>query len=654
MLPIAPSLYTQTSGDADAACGPTPENLQRLFEVSVNASGAGSALRESNVAAVRGGTKEGTGTVSGSESGATTADEFPPLLNVSEKLLRHHQRADLTPLDDELVNAKYAEEGEDNLHRHFLIALLEFAEWDYPQRDSYIWPDFVVGLMQSPELQMEYLRTARQHPLNNGARPLSDVILFLLCAEHSGLLDEWDDERFLAEAVCTDSLCSLLENIIDFKRTGEEIFRSVCRVADCFQTDMTSLGGDASTASDGVIDLTHCQTSTVESEGTGEAPAYTPEASKGKETVMEAYLEDVQRLREKHLRVNQLIEAPLDLDAFVREWTEFTAVTTPMLPTSGTASAPMELSAARQAVDSTLVTAPIHRPHRVLLDDFIAQSRRESKKLTALSTVKYIMSGEPSGGSFSVEKAFAETSAQKGIAVAVVQVTPAAPSNSAAKSSADRRKGQHSAGTEDIDRLVSSSATKNDAAQQGSAIKSGINVSMPVTNVVELVDSDSSVQPPSSAALKSPPRSASKEAERAGWVVVYYGSHELKVPIQYCRIFTVQDDQALEILHACAYDSEKALRVVSQHLLSDKTTVAASSAGVPLELTDSATSKRGRPLLAHTVTTSECDAAINRILVSPTELDHLHGIVERFDLFFICANMFFRVNFISVFVFWFA
>lgn len=167
--------------------------------------------------------------------------------------------------------------------------------------------------------------------------------------------------------------------------------------------------------------------------------------------------------------------------------------------------------------------------------------------------------------------------------------------------------------------------------------------------VVDLVDSDTSgQQQPMCAPLvtNSPPGRSSKSGKspiiattadvaiRRESVIVYYGIQELKVPLQFCRLFTVPDDQALEILHGSAYDTEKALAVVAQLLAVDKTTATTSTMGVPLEIVDSAARRKaGRPPLAQTVTTSEADAAINRCLISPTELDHLHGIVERWDSF---------------------
>lgn len=507
---------------------------------------------------------------------AAGAEELAELLGVSATRMVHVRRSALQPLDDDLVRTKYSTRHESDVVRHYMIALVQFAEWDYPQRESYVWPEFALRLMTDPNARDEFLDTAVRHPLNTGARPLSEVILFLLCAEHIGGLEEWDDAAFLQRGQAADSVVYLLESLNEFRTTEEAMYRPFCRVADCFQVDPShyAVATPAPTAtaaaaaplpsSSIVIDLCSDSGSTTAEElersapDLGAKPAFVP-SSEGR---INAYLGEVELLRQQYVRPHQVVEAPLDVDVFVRNLEGF-------------------LRDRGQAV--VYGESPKEQYRRIWqLGHFIAHSRRLNRRYTSLCTVKYVVT--PSTGSPGVDAA-------RPVAFSSNTGTPPASAATTLVPSPTKVAGTSPADVE--------AAVLDKAAMLLASSAEALGISAP-----------------------SP-------APRERSLIVHYGQQEVKVPIKYCRLLCVPEDLALEILHECGGDTVIALQRVAELLSSEPDGPTVEGAGntavtapQPATTTTTAAGVGGKLDVAQR-------AAVNRIVTPPRELDCFHSLVTR-------------------------
>lgn len=536
---------------------------------------------------------ESSGNDSESEAGLESTTW---LIDVPRPYLRSVRRRDLSPLDEELVNAKYAHMPEDDPYRHFLLAMLAFPEWDSPQRESYIWPDFAVGLMQNPDAQDLYLRMAQSHPLNNGVRPFADVILFLLCAEQTGVLEEWNDELYAQEQQCTDGIEALLESISEFRSSDEEVFRSTCRVADCFQTGALPPFNP------------HFNPST-------ESVVYSPDMPITAE-LLEEYLDQVQGLRESSIKANQLIEAPLNLEQFAREYELFNS------SVSGNRSE-LNKHATREAISQ-----------------FISSSRRQNKKLTALFTVKHASC--PSFASTlsplaAGKKRVAVVTASNGKDVGNKFDLPSSSTESGTRigeptSSKISVQAVASASgvADEVERLIPASAKTDRNVPMDviapSAAHSSVGIAAHVVSPASIPANrigagvGAAIAIAANAGVSTLAAAAASISARSvdATIVVHSGAVEQTVPLKYCRISTMPEDIALEILHACAYDVPRALEVVGEKLRAE--------GNFAVEIKNEPSSQNGNidRIFCHNL-----DVALNRRLISTVELDNFHGVVNR-------------------------
>ena len=514
----------------------------------------------------------------------TDAHSNSVLLDVPKHLLRRVRRGDLTPLDEDLIDAKYAHLPESDPYRHFLLAMLSFPEWDYPQQNSYIWPDFALGVMQNLAAQEVYIRTALTHPLNNGARPFADVILFLLCAEHTGVLDEWDDDLYTQHQQCTDGVQFLLESISAFRATDEDIFRATCRVADCFQATSVPALRDQRDPSD-------------LAEETAVHSAEMISADR-----LEEYLSQVQALRETYLRINQLVEAPLNPDQFGREWEAY------------------RKKCARACQSATPTTAiPSKHATRQTLDAFIATSRRENKKLTALFTVK-----QPVCPAFPAP--FSPPAPPKTVAIVTASGSKNQITDSSSSSSSAIKTQQGTAPASDavdgVERLI---PTSGRAALPELKVPAEVTETSD-TSAMEVADSTSEIGVAVPVVSPVPPNhkvTATALPERAeDFVVLNFGTQEHRVPLRFCRIPTLPEDIALEVLYACGNDVPRALAVVAEKLHVDAFVDAGGAEVIKRE-------PGARYEGLDRVFCKDSDITLNRRIISTVELDQYHGVVNR-------------------------
>jgi hypothetical protein len=509
--------------------------------------------------------------------------ELARSLGVSPQLMVHVKRSALQPLDADLVRSKYSPAEQDNdTHAHFVIALVQFAEWDYPQRESYIWPDFMIPIMADPAVRELYLETARKHPLNTGARPLSDVLLFRLAAEHIGVLDEWHHTPFLSDRHCTDNIVALLQSLDEFRTSDEEVYRPFCRVGDSFEVDVSKHKFVCPRGK--LVDLT----------AAGKEAAYVPPTAS-----VDRYLGQVQLLREKFLRADQVIEAPVALDPFLTGLKTFYK---DRVAPAGYIASP----------EPPLRRVQIMRD----LDEYIAQSRRQNKRPTSLCTVKYVLPSQPG---------------QSTVGGGPIAAAPALPVFSSPLTG--------SAGPPAMAPAVGSEPS---CAQQHPIVDLSA-----MTSVIDLTSATSSSESGSNAdhreKLDALPTPVGTNEMSNGvvtgsnlprsMVVVNFGAQEVVVPLSYCRLFSLPEDAALEILHACGGDEQRALERVAEALNDNATSadqarrVTSSSSSIS---SGSVSVAPGLAASAHdTIAKIDISTACNRLVVAPTQLDRFFSIVTK-------------------------
>eukprot|EP01034_Spumella_vulgaris_P021631 gene21631-27670_t len=209
------------------------------------------------------------------------------------------ERIKLLPLDEDLV-MRVCREAYQPVVTHYLVALLLFAEWADSFRDSFIWPEFFVKLFTTDDEVVTLCSRASDHIFNQSEIGRDEpywVFLFLLAAQHIGVLDQLDVEEYAASGVCTDDLTQLMKEL-SILRLGDPAVRSCSRVGAEYQAEEV------------------LQSASVDEENGESLRAFVPVSETDSARLTE-FLVNVQLLRERYLTVGQLIEAPLVWSEFV-------------------------------------------------------------------------------------------------------------------------------------------------------------------------------------------------------------------------------------------------------------------------------------------------------------------------------------------------
>ena len=127
---------------------------------------------------------------------------------------------------------------------------------------------------------------------------------------------------------------------------------------------------------------------------------------------------------------------------------------------------------------------------------------------------------------------------------------------------------------------------------------------------LSLVCVDRPVQSPTALPKHRPTRVHRRVVES---VVIYRGVDELEVPIEFCRIFTVPDDLALDVFHSCGGQVDNALRVIEEKLRGGGA---------------HAHDERGRGATTKKALMKEM-RELHLTLIRPAELDILHRVVNK-------------------------
>ena len=534
---------------------------------------------------------------------------FANMINIPISSLVPVLRNSLLPLDEERTNNKYINGVKTyDLYRSFMIALVQFAEWDYPERDSYLWPDFILPIMKSSITREKFFHTAVEHPLNtNNYRQLSDIMLFLLCAQHSGLLEEWNDNAFnssIGLPQCSDNIAELLKSIDVFKASKEKVFRPFCRAGEAYQVSPTSLPNCCTTPPP--------QLQQQHKGDSKHSIDFSAKEIKKLGIDLDSYLGEVHLLREKSLVPGQLNEAPLDLSSFMKCWE-------------------MRVKELQMENLPTTVTAKQRYQMRAQLDDFLAISRRRNRCLTSLCTVQEVVSvvapvvvppvvvppvvAKSSTDSVSIDSGIKVIgSAVESTGKLTVLSLPAAPMSCPLQ--CDRPPSVTSVAVIPSTTTATAATTVPTTAPTTSTITS--------TTVV-----DATCAPPQTTSafipIKEIPSVPKKDVSPptpapSRWVVVTYGGGQtLRVPVHFCRISTVPDDIALEVLHRHHGDVKAALKHIATML-----TVSSSrnSSNCSAPTTSSTTTSKPHHNDEHSIhsstTTSKSTAVHNTHTCSPT------------------------------------
>lgn len=368
---------------------------------------------------------------------------------------------------------------------------------------------------------------------------------------------------------------------------------------------------------------------------------------------IESFLGSVQLLRQKHLTENQVIEAPLNLSSFKTALNAFLIATKRTLP------------------DETPLQR--YRACRVL-EEFMATSRRQNKRLFSLCAIKSIVSSSamtntvapvpatdtpvgshvvaPTSGTTDLPAALQTPSESKspplvsavvsGIAsvtetlidtISVATAHSSQPTQASIKveGSVTPSLPNHASGVTAADAappatcLAGISAVAKTGAGAGAGTGAGTS-------------SGTGISTGASAAVVSSggEASMSEVGQSVSTVLVDCGGRELEIPIKYCRISTIPDDCALEILFACSGDTALALEKIEAIL----SPVKAEQEGVDDRFIPSTSSSSWNTSnkqfgigeeLKNGIFSRMCDldVIVNRIVNTSTELNAFHTLVTR-------------------------
>jgi len=265
-------------------------------------------------------------------------------------------RCQLQPLDSEVLK-----QLKPSVENQFIAALLDFSEWDDYNRDTYLWPESISKLLMDKVLLQRFFDKAEHHILRLSGRPLTDVFLFLLLAERLGYIEYFDDyvDEYVLNGQCTMEVSQLFEYIKSIKEDLTSTTRRSCRVGDDYQAAVE----ESSELSQTIIDSRRLLVTPVD--------VSLPDECFSRDAV-DSFLGSVQLLRERYVSVDQLIEAPHDIDLFRSRLTSY--------------------QASIESPHADNYSSPLMRYRRLkTLEGFIASSRRTGYALTSLSTVKRVV-----------------------------------------------------------------------------------------------------------------------------------------------------------------------------------------------------------------------------------------------------------------------
>lgn len=210
----------------------------------------------------------------------------------------------LRPLDPPLVR-KHC--GSNVVAGEYLLALMCFADWDNYSASTFVWPWNIVALFTDASATNNLCRRAVLHPLRaspHGKSYLSKVILFLLCANHLGILDSFDEELFSSRGECSQEVVHLLTQLSAISVNDDE---------NCVQRTASRVGADYQAA---LPALQSFEKEDSVSESTYRCYSYREcQASKFDDKLMVKYLGSVQDIRERYLSPGHLVEIPRAVEA---------------------------------------------------------------------------------------------------------------------------------------------------------------------------------------------------------------------------------------------------------------------------------------------------------------------------------------------------
>lgn len=194
------------------------------------------------------------------------------------------KRRNLIPLEPELLRKQCTNEDA----KQFSLALLDFAEYDDYSRDSYLWPGFIVTLLENPRACQSWIADARSLKVASQFKEDSKLFLYYLSAK---LMGEYDDPMQEGEEEDNDNLKYLLNmtnSLVD--NTSKDFKRSSSRYGEEYQALLPSLDersdDDENPSSIAFI------------------------ADKVSDDVLDEYMKVVHALRIRHVSCGHIIEAP--------------------------------------------------------------------------------------------------------------------------------------------------------------------------------------------------------------------------------------------------------------------------------------------------------------------------------------------------------
>ena len=146
---------------------------------------------------------------------------------VDEKIVK---RCEIVPLEGD---SHYSNKN----RGAFCAALLDFPEWSFHERASFIWPHNLTKIMSDNKYFERFSNFLRSLGLHESMfdDDLSKLYLFGLCADQSGLLTECFSESLISRR-CSEDIMHLFDLVMKFKDNQEKDFRrSSSRVDPDFQ-----------------------------------------------------------------------------------------------------------------------------------------------------------------------------------------------------------------------------------------------------------------------------------------------------------------------------------------------------------------------------------------------------------------------------------
>jgi hypothetical protein len=195
------------------------------------------------------------------------------------------KRKNLIPLEPEILRKQCSNEDT----KQFSLALIDFAEYDDYSRDSYLWPEFIVSLLESPRACHAWIADARSLKVAPQFNEESKLFLFYLSAK---LMGEYDDDimQEKEEDNNNDNLKYLFDMIYSLvDNTSKDFKRSSSRYGEEYQAALPTLDPQ-------------------QNEEENQSLAFI--ADKLSDEILDEYLKVVHALRMRHVACGHIIEAP--------------------------------------------------------------------------------------------------------------------------------------------------------------------------------------------------------------------------------------------------------------------------------------------------------------------------------------------------------